>query len=154
MSVPMKSQTVEDSHAAFLPEGLYFAMDILTGYLVSLFPNLHQFQYPFLLCVLGLFIVLFLPVYFPHMLLGREEFIAWSYLDRTIAQITSTSLQTIDSVPSEYQCPFNVCILITYTHKHISAVLSRNNSFNAKFKTPQHSNSHNEINVLHWRQIL
>lgn len=53
MSVPMKSRSVEDGHAAFLPEGSYFAMDILTGYnLVSLCPNVQPFQGPFLLLCL------------------------------------------------------------------------------------------------------
>lgn len=40
------------------------------------------------------------------------------------------------------------------TPKHMSTVSSQNSSINAKFKTPQHKNSHEEMNVLHWRQIL
>lgn len=111
-------ESVEDSHAAFLPEGLYFAMDILTGPLVSLFPKRSPISMTFLALVLGLFIVLvcfFPPSVFPHAF-GQRGIHRLSYLD-SVAQITSASLQIspIGSVQFEYKRPFNVCIL-PYLH--------------------------------------
>lgn len=44
------------------------------------------------------------------------------------------------------------CVLLTPINT--ITVSSQNNPFNAKFKTPQYNNSHIEMNVLHWRQIL
>lgn len=142
MSVPMKSQSVKDSHAAFLPEGLYFAMDILTGHLESFFPNVQPFQGPLLLLCLAWLLLFFLPfVCFPH-----------AFGQRGSHHLLVLGLSSTDYF--HFTAAFHVHLLytscLTYTHKHISAV---SHKVTHLMQSSKLHNSHKEMNVLHWRQI-
>lgn len=147
MSVPMNSQSVEDSHPTLLPEGLYFAMDLLT------FLKCSTLSGTFLVLVLGLFFYFFCFyfIYFPPCF---WPFIAWCYLD-SIAQ-----LPLCCSFLQQVLCSLNINVHLLYascltcTHKQTSTVSSQSSLFNATFQTLPHNNRHSKMNVLHWRQIL